>query len=92
MFNNLPAGLYEFACHPGIFERGASESDRIHAQREEELRWLTSRDLLDVVKKSRVCLVTYNALSPTLCHAVGGRSGNGSGPMTDGTSMRPIGC
>ena len=62
---HLPAGLFELACHPGIFERGFSESDRIHAQREEELRWLTSRELLDAVRSSGIRLVTYRALTQT---------------------------
>jgi predicted glycoside hydrolase/deacetylase ChbG (UPF0249 family) len=65
MLEHLPAGVFELACHPGLFERGFSESDRIHAQREEELRWLTSRELLDAVKCSGIRLVTYAALART---------------------------
>lgn len=63
MFRNLPAGIFELACHPGIFERGFSESDRIHGQREEELRWLTSYEWLDALKESGVRPVTYDAIS-----------------------------
>jgi chitin disaccharide deacetylase len=64
MFNHLPPGLFELACHPGMFEAGFSESDRIHAQREAELHWLTSSEWLDVLKKSGIRLVTYDALAP----------------------------
>lgn len=60
---HLPAGLFELACHPGLFERGFSETDRIHAQREEELRWLTNRELLDAVERNRIRLVTYKSLT-----------------------------
>jgi chitin disaccharide deacetylase len=63
MFQNLPAGLFELACHPGMFEAGFSGSDRIHAQREAELNWLTSSKWLDALKKSGILLVTYDALS-----------------------------
>jgi chitin disaccharide deacetylase len=59
---NLPAGTFELACHPGIFERGFSETDPIHSQREEELRWLTGEEWLDVVKQSGVCLISYRDL------------------------------
>jgi chitin disaccharide deacetylase len=65
MFKHLPAGLFELACHPGVFERGFSETDRIHVQREEELRCLTSRELLDAVMRSGIRLVTYEALART---------------------------
>jgi chitin disaccharide deacetylase len=63
MFRTLPAGIFELACHPGLFERGFSESDRIHAQRDEELRWLTGGEWLDALKESGVRLVTYDALA-----------------------------
>lgn len=64
MFQNLPDGLFELTCHPGMFEAGFSESDRIHVQREAELRWLTNSEWLDAVKKRGIRLVTYDALSP----------------------------
>jgi predicted glycoside hydrolase/deacetylase ChbG (UPF0249 family) len=63
MFEHLPAGLFELACHPGIYERGFSESDRIHVQREEELRLLTSPELHDTLTNSGIRLITYDALS-----------------------------
>lgn len=63
MFANIPAGVFELACHPGIFESDFSESDRIHEQREAELLWLTGNDWLEAVKKSGIRLVTYDALS-----------------------------
>lgn len=62
MFAHLPAGVFELACHPGLFEQGFSESDPIHEQREAELRWLTSHEWLDALKISGIQLVTYEAL------------------------------
>ncbi len=59
---SLPPGTFELACHPGLFERGFSETDRIHAQREEELYWLTNQEWLDVVHRSGVQLITYRDL------------------------------
>jgi chitin disaccharide deacetylase len=60
---HLPAGTFELACHPGLFERGFSETDAIHEQREEELRWLTDREWLDAVERSGVQLITYADLT-----------------------------
>ena len=62
---NLPAGTFELACHPGLFERGFSEADRIHDQREQELHWLTDREWIDVVHSSGVKLITYRDLFET---------------------------
>ncbi len=59
---NLPAGTFELACHPGLFERGFSEADPIRAQREEELRWLTDREWRDAIDRSGVRLITYRDL------------------------------
>jgi predicted glycoside hydrolase/deacetylase ChbG (UPF0249 family) len=63
---NLPAGTFELACHPGLFERGFSESDPIHIQREQELHWLTDRDWIDAVHRSGVQLITYRDLGQSL--------------------------
>ncbi|MGA8365768.1 MAG: carbohydrate deacetylase [Candidatus Acidiferrales bacterium] len=60
---SLPAGTFELACHPGLFERGFSEADPIHEQREEELRWLTDPEWLDAVERSGVQLITYSDLA-----------------------------
>ncbi len=60
---NLPAGTFELVCHPGLFERGFSETDRIRAQREAELHWLTDREWREVVDGSGVRLITYRELS-----------------------------
>jgi predicted glycoside hydrolase/deacetylase ChbG (UPF0249 family) len=59
---NLPSGTFELACHPGLFERGFSETDAIHAQREEELHWLTDRDWRDAVDRAGIRLITYRDL------------------------------
>ncbi|MGH9733187.1 MAG: carbohydrate deacetylase [Candidatus Acidiferrales bacterium] len=62
---SLPPGTFELACHPGIFERGFSETDAIHAQRERELICLTDRDLLDVIERRKIRLISYrDLLSP----------------------------
>jgi chitin disaccharide deacetylase len=60
---NLPAGTFELACHPGLFEPGFSEMDPIHEHREEELRWLTDGKWLDAVERSGVRLINYGDLS-----------------------------
>ncbi len=79
---NLPAGTFELGCHPGVFEHGFSESDRIHKQREHELRWLTDPELRDVLKRSGIQLITYRELATARAihtaaakaHAFGGRA------------------
>lgn len=62
-FEHLTSGTFELACHPGLFEHGFSEADAIHARREEELLCLTDRDLLDVIERKSIQLVTYRDLS-----------------------------
>lgn len=59
---SVPPGTFELACHPGIFERGFSESDAIHGQREAELTCLTDRDLIDVIERRKIRLVSYRDL------------------------------
>jgi len=58
-FANLPLGTFELACHPGLFERGFSELDRIRHQREEELHWLTDKAWRDALDQSGIRLITY---------------------------------
>jgi predicted glycoside hydrolase/deacetylase ChbG (UPF0249 family) len=62
-FANLPPGTFELACHPGLFERGFSEADPIHLQREAELHWLTSLEWRNVLNRSGIRLVTYRDLA-----------------------------
>lgn len=61
-FENLPPGTFELACHPGLFERGFSESDPIRLLREEELHWLTDHEWRDVLDRSGVRLISYGDL------------------------------
>jgi len=61
-FANLPPGTFELACHPGLFERGFSETDRIRHQREEELHWLTDKAWRDILDRSSIRLITYREL------------------------------
>ena len=69
-FAALPPGTFELACHPGLFERGFSESDPIRLQREEELHWLTGREWIELLAHSSIELITYRELSPpTRCRA-----------------------
>jgi chitin disaccharide deacetylase len=60
---HLPSGSFELACHPGFFERGFSEGDRIHLQREEELRWLTDREFRQVLDRNSIHLINYSELA-----------------------------
>lgn len=59
---SLPPGTFELACHPGLFERGFSETDRIREQREEELCWLTNQEWRGAVQSSGIQLITYRDL------------------------------
>ena len=77
----LPAGTFELACHPGLFERGFSETDRIHLQREEELHWLTDATMLRAIKLNEIELITYRDLiEPSLTRAAAARTAALGGP------------
>jgi predicted glycoside hydrolase/deacetylase ChbG (UPF0249 family) len=65
-FANLPPGIFELACHPGFFEKGFSECDPIHLQREEELHWLTSRDFRKAIDRIGIQLISYADLAGEL--------------------------
>jgi predicted glycoside hydrolase/deacetylase ChbG (UPF0249 family) len=69
-FENLPQGTFELACHPGLFEPGFSENDRIHVLREEELHWLTDKEWRDVLDRSGIQLISYRDL-PTRAKTTG---------------------
>ncbi len=55
----LPAADLELTCHPGIFETGFSEGDRIAAQREQDLVALTSPTIKEALGKNGVQLIRY---------------------------------
>lgn len=57
--DHLPVATFELACHPGFFEHGFSESDRIAEQRQEEAKWLVSDELRAAVARNRVQLIRY---------------------------------
>jgi len=61
-FENLPGGTFEFACHPGLPERGFSETDAIHLQREQELRLLLDPEMQGVISRSGIQLISYREL------------------------------
>jgi predicted glycoside hydrolase/deacetylase ChbG (UPF0249 family) len=62
-FENLPAGSFEFACHPGISESGFSETDAISAQRERELHCLMDPEMREAIARNNIQLITYRDLS-----------------------------
>jgi len=63
VFENLPPGTYELACHPGIFDPAFSCGDRIHAEREAELHCLTDHRLRAVLEQNEIRLISYNDLA-----------------------------
>jgi predicted glycoside hydrolase/deacetylase ChbG (UPF0249 family) len=62
-FENLPEGTFEFACHPGLPERGFSETDAIHLQREAELLLLLDPDIQSAISRSGIQLISYRELA-----------------------------
>lgn len=63
---SLPPGTFELACHPGLFEGGFSETDAIRVRREEELLCLTDRDLVGVIERRAIRLITYRNLCSSI--------------------------
>jgi chitin disaccharide deacetylase len=61
-FENLPEGTFEFACHPGLWERGFSETDRIYLQREQELELLLDPEMQGVIARRGIQLISYREL------------------------------
>jgi len=81
MLTELPAGTFELACHPGLFERGFSETDRIHLQREEELHWLTDAMMMRALRQNEIELITYRDLvEPSVSRATATRHAALGGP------------
>jgi predicted glycoside hydrolase/deacetylase ChbG (UPF0249 family) len=68
-FEHLPEGIFEFACHPGLDERGFSERDPIHFQRERELQLLTDPELRAMIVRNGIALISYRQLSADLSPA-----------------------
>lgn len=68
-FTHLPAGTFELACHPGFFEKGFSEADPIHVQREEELQWLTNNEFREILDRCGIQLITYRELQSACAEA-----------------------
>lgn len=61
-FENLPPGTFELACHPGLFERGFSETDAIRERREEDLLCLVNRDLRSVIERRAIRPIGFRDL------------------------------
>lgn len=60
--DHLPAGTFEFSCHPGLSNGGYSDADNLRERRELELRILTDPDLRHIVEQRQIELVNYKAL------------------------------
>ena len=64
---NLPAGTFELACHPGLSDpRDPETRDGIRLQREEELRWLLNPELRDIIGACGIRLINYTGLPAAL--------------------------
>jgi predicted glycoside hydrolase/deacetylase ChbG (UPF0249 family) len=63
---NPQPGAYEFTCHPGLFEPGFSETDRIGALRVRELEWLTSSAMRRAIDSTGIQLINYRELSESV--------------------------
>jgi hypothetical protein len=61
---NLPGGVCELVCHPGLFQPGFSEHDRLAERREAELRALTDPQLRRQLERRAVELIDYSHLGP----------------------------
>jgi chitin disaccharide deacetylase len=62
MVEHLADGTWELVCHPGYNDAqlGAVKT-RLRASREQELRLLTSADLLELLTRHGIELISYNA-------------------------------
>ncbi len=54
---NIPQGVSEIVCHPGYVDNDLKEYDFWTDMREEELRAITAKETLDVVRKFNVTLI-----------------------------------
>jgi predicted glycoside hydrolase/deacetylase ChbG (UPF0249 family) len=59
---HLPRGTFALARHPGLYEEGSSETDRICAQRQAAFRWLTDPELRETVGRNGIQLITCREL------------------------------
>ncbi len=63
LIRNLPEGITEFMCHPGIFgDELRAAPTRLKASREQELRALTSPEVRTALAESEVTLSAYPQL------------------------------
>jgi len=70
MLRELPAGLSEWAVHPGLGTAEARTIDRWWAKRAADLRFLVSREARETVEAEGILLLDYRSLQ-----AVWGRNG-----------------
>lgn len=63
---NIPCGTYEMWCHPGFWDRGFSETDKLAPQREQEIRILTDPAVRDIVGKKGIELIGFEQIAAPL--------------------------
>ncbi len=59
----LKPGIHELMCHPGRYSKSLSEISSFQKGRETELKALTSRKVLEVVKKKNIQLIHFGYLN-----------------------------
>jgi len=62
LLENLPTGTYELTCHPGFFEEGFSETDKLQKRRELEVRILTDPVVRNAIERNGIRLINYAQL------------------------------
>ncbi|HTV59529.1 MAG TPA: ChbG/HpnK family deacetylase [Verrucomicrobiae bacterium] len=58
----LPSGTYEMWCHPGFWDPGFSETDKLAPQRECEIRVLTDPTLREIVSRKGIELIGFEQI------------------------------
>ncbi|MCD6033227.1 MAG: hypothetical protein K0S78_5409, partial [Thermomicrobiales bacterium] len=73
MLRELPAGLSEWAVHPGLGTAEARAIDGWWAKRAADLRFLVSREAHDTIREEGIILVDYCPLQAIWNHDRSGR-------------------
>ena len=68
MLRELPAGLSEWAVHPGLGTAEARAIDGWWAKRAADLRFLVSREARETVAAEGIVLLDYRALQAIWVH------------------------
>ena len=59
---NLEIGTYEFACHPGFYESGFSESDPMKDERQIEIEVITGHMCKEIIQRRNIELISHDEL------------------------------